>query len=299
MKIALFHNPSAGERALDGNQLIRLFAAAQHDVLYVPTEQKGWESVFRNPLDQAVIAGGDGTVSRVAPWLAARKIPFCILPLGTANNCAKTLGQTHPVEVVVANLHSAAVRKVDLGLVTMPSEQQVFIESVGIGLLAQLMTEMREREKKKNSRSRLTPNQRLSDAVKYLRALTKEYPESRCELVLDDKILTGNFLLVEVANMGLIGPNLNLIPDVDPSDGAFEVVWIDMDQRTEFRDYLRELQDGIDLEPPIHATRCHQVLFREVNAPAHVDSKVFPTTPTPTVVHNQPGALDLLVISKQ
>src|ERR1700749_341608 len=241
MKIALFHNPGAGERALDGNQLIRLFAEAGHDVLYVPTQQKGWESAFRNPIDRAVIAGGDGTVSRLAPWLAARKIPFCILPLGTgtANNCAKTLGQTHPAEVIVANLHSAAVRKVDLGMVTMPSGQQVFIESVGIGLLAQLMTEMRAREKKKNSRSRLTPTQRLSDALKYLRALAKEYPESMCELVLDDKILTGNFLLVEVANMGLIGPNLNLIPDVDPSDGAFEVVWIDMDHRAEFRDYLR------------------------------------------------------------
>jgi diacylglycerol kinase (ATP) len=299
MKLALFHNPEAGERALDGNQLIRLFAEAGHDVLYVPTQQKGWESVFRNPIDRAVIAGGDGTVSRLAPWLAARDIPFCILPLGTANNCAKTLGQTDPVEIVVANLHSAAIRKVDLGTVTMPLGQEIFIESVGIGLLAQLMIEMRKRERKKNSRSRLTPTQRLSDAVKYLRAFTKEYPESMCELMLDDKILTGNFLLVEVANMGLIGPNLNLIPDVDPSDGAFEVVWIDMDQRTEFRDYLRELQDGIDLEPPIHSTRCHQVLFREVDAPTHVDSKVFPTTPTPTVVHNQPGALNLLVISEK
>ena len=297
MKIALFHNPGAGERALDGNQLIRLFAEAGHDVLYVPIQHRGWESVFRNRIDRAVIAGGDGTVSRLAPWLAARDIPFCILPLGTANNCAKTLGQTDPIEIVVANLHSAAIRKVDLGTVTMPRGQQVFIESVGIGLLAQLMIEMRKREKKKNSRSRLTPNERLFGAVKYLRTLTKEYPESMCELVLDDRVLAGNFLLVEVANMGLIGPNLNLIPNVDPSDGAFEVVWIGMDQRTEFRDYLRELQNGITQKPPIQTTRCRQILFRGVDAPTHVDSKVFPTTPIPTVVHNQPGALDLLVRS--
>jgi diacylglycerol kinase (ATP) len=255
MKIALFHNAGAGDRAFDGNQLIRLFAEAGHDVLYVPTHQKGWELGFRNPIDRAVIAGGDGTVSRLAPWLAARHIPFCILPLGTANNCAKTLGQTHPVEVVIANLHSAAIRKVDLGMVTMPLGQQVFIESVGIGLLAQLMVEMRKREKRKNSRSLLTPTERLSDALKCLRSLAKEYPESVCELVLDDKILTGNFLLVEVANMGLIGPNLNLIPNVDPSDGVFEVVWVNLDQRKEFRDYLKHLKDGVELEPPIHTAR--------------------------------------------
>jgi len=297
MKIALFHNAGAGDRRFDGNQLIRLFAEAGYDVLYVPIQQKGWELGFRNPIDRAVIAGGDGTVSRLAPWLAARSIPFCILPLGTANNCAKTLGQTHPLELVIANLRSASTRKVDLGMVTTPVGQQVFIESVGIGLLAELMVEMRKREKRKNSRSHLTPTERLSDALKCLRSLAKEYPESVCELVLDDKILTGNFLLIEVANMGLIGPNLNLIPNVDPSDGVFEVVWINLDQRAEFRDYLKSLQDGVELEPPIHTARCRQILIREVDAPTHVDSKVFAPMATPTVVHNQPGALDLLVIS--
>ncbi|MBV8214879.1 MAG: hypothetical protein JOZ08_16860 [Verrucomicrobia bacterium] len=299
MKIALFHNPGAGERALDGNQLIRLFAEAGHDVLYVPIQHGGWESVFRNRIDRAVVAGGDGTVSRLAPWLAARDIPFCILPLGTANNCAKTLGQTDPVEVVVANLHSASIRKVDLGTVTMPIGQLVFIESVGIGLLAQLMIEMRKREKKKNSRSRLTRTERLTGAVKHLRSLAKQYPESTCELELDDKILTGKFLLVEVANMGLIGPNLNLIPNVDPSDGAFEVVWIGANQRAEFRDYLRELQNGYEPKPPIQTTRCRQILLRQVDAPTHVDSEVFATMTTPIVVHNQTGALDLLVIGEK
>jgi hypothetical protein len=37
MKIALFHNPGAGERAPDGSQLIRHFAEAGYDVIYVPT----------------------------------------------------------------------------------------------------------------------------------------------------------------------------------------------------------------------------------------------------------------------
>jgi len=92
---------------------------------------------------------------------------------------------------------------------------------------------------------------------------------------------------------------LNLIPNVDPSDGVFEVVWVGLDQRTEFRDYLRHLQDGVELEPPIHTARCHQILFREVDTPTHVDSKVFAPMATPAVVHNQPGALDLLVSSKQ
>src|SRR6201993_526260 len=195
MKIALFHNPGAGSGRAGRGRLIRQFAVAGYEVLYVPANEKGWEAAFRWPIERAVIAGGDGTVGRLAPWLAARNIPFCILPLGTANNCAKTLDQTHPVEVIVANLHSASLRKVDLGSIITPLGQQVFIESVGIGLLAQLMGEMRAREKKKNTRNRLTPVERLSDAIKYLRSLTKDYPESMCELVMDDTVLSGKFLL--------------------------------------------------------------------------------------------------------
>jgi len=298
MKIALFHNPSAGDRSLDGSQLIRHFVEAGYDVTYVATNQKGWESAFKQPIDRAVIAGGDGTVSRLAPWLAATKIPFCILPLGTANNCAKTLGQTNPIEVVVAKLKSAEIKKVDLGMVTTPLGHQVFIESVGIGLLAQFMGEMRMREKKKNSRDRLTPEERLVRALKYLRSLAKDYLEFRCELLLDDQVVSGHVLFLEVANMGLIGPNLNLTPNVDPYDGAFEVVWVGTDQRKEWRDYLKHLQDGVELTPPIHATRCSQVLFRDVDTATHVDSKVFVTMATPAVVRIHPGALDLLAIGE-
>ena len=296
MKVALFHNPDAGERALDGSQLIRQFAGSGYDVLYVPTNQKGWEAAFRDSIDRAVIAGGDGTVSRLAPWLAARNIPFCILPLGTANNCAKTLGQTDDIEILIEHLGSAQTKKLDLGVVTTPRGCRVFIESIGIGLLAQLMSEMHLRERKKNSRNRLTPAERLSEAVKYLGLLAKEYPESPCELLLDDEPVTGNFLLLEAANMSLIGPNLNLIPNVDPSDGGFEVVWIGTEQRKEWRDYLKHLQDGVELTPPTRSTRCRQILFRQVDAPAHIDGKVFLTMSTPTVVRIQPGALDLLVI---
>src|SRR5258708_13217356 len=297
MKIALFHNPGAGDRSLDGSQLIRYFAEAGYDVIYVPTDQKAWESAFRNPIDRAVIVGGDGDVSRLAPWIAGTKIPFCILPLGTANNCARPLGQTHHIEVLVAKLHSASIKKVEFGVDTTPLGQQVFIESVGIGLLAQFMGEMRMREKKKNSRNRLTPEERLARALKYLRSLAKDYPEFRCELVLDDQLVSGHVLFLEVANMGLIGPNLNLIPNVNPYDDAFEVVWVGTDQRKEWRDYLKHLQTDPEIQPPIHMTRCSQILFRDVDAAAHIDSKVFVTMATPTVVRNQPEALNLLVIS--
>ena len=89
MKIALVRNPRAGNAMLEPNELRRRFENAGFDVLYVSTKEKNWEKTLDKQFDRIVIAGGDGTLSLLAPLLARRTIPFCILPLGTANNCAK------------------------------------------------------------------------------------------------------------------------------------------------------------------------------------------------------------------
>src|SRR5436309_14027177 len=85
MKIALLHNPSAGNSMLKATELVRRLENARYEISYASTEEEGWEKALSVPVDRVVIAGGDGTVSRVCPWLAGRHIPFCILPLGTAN----------------------------------------------------------------------------------------------------------------------------------------------------------------------------------------------------------------------
>ena len=101
MKIALFHNPNAGSAELNASKLMRLFESTGYDVSYTSIKENGWEQVFAEAFDRIVIAAGDGTISRLAPWLAARETPFCILPLGTANNCARSLGQMNSVEDVI------------------------------------------------------------------------------------------------------------------------------------------------------------------------------------------------------
>jgi len=68
--------------------------------------------------EEAVIGGGDGTVNAALPTLLKSGRPFGILPLGTANDFARTLGvpfdlaaaarviaqgRTHPIDVGTAN----------------------------------------------------------------------------------------------------------------------------------------------------------------------------------------------------
>jgi hypothetical protein len=55
---------------------------------------------------------------------------------------------------------------------------------------------------------RLKPASRPDKKARYWRCRQPEFPEATCDLLLDDQRLAGNLLLFEVANMGLIGPNL-------------------------------------------------------------------------------------------
>src|ERR1700751_6226138 len=162
MKIALFHNPGAGTAILKGRKLVRQLESAGPEVLYVSIKGKDWERSFREPVERAIIAGGDGTVSRLVPWLAGRNIPFCILPLGTANNCARSLAQMHTVESIIAGLRSARIRQLDLGIETSSAGHRISIEALGIGLLAEFMLEMRTSAKKRKSRFRPSPEERLA-----------------------------------------------------------------------------------------------------------------------------------------
>ena len=279
---------------LKGSKLTRQFQKAGYDVLYTSIMESDWEEAFTEPVDRIVVAGGDGTISRVAQWLAGRKTPFCILPLGTANNCARSLGQMNTVESIISGLRSEQIKQVDVGVVVSSAGQSTFVESVGIGFLAEAMSSMRALEKKKNSRIRLTPDERLDQALKHLRRMAKNYRQIECELLLDDQTVVGRLLLLEIANMAFIGPNLQLLPGPDPSDGWFDVVWMEGEQQNEWRKCLKLCGKGEPVTAPANFRRCKRISIRYLDAPVHVDGKVYLTMATPISIRLECGALRLI-----
>ncbi len=85
--------------------------------------------------DLLVAGGGDGTVSTAARLLAHRDVALGLLPLGTTNNFARTVGVPLHLGDAVAVLAGGKVIDVDLGLAgDMP-----FTNHVGVGLSADVM----------------------------------------------------------------------------------------------------------------------------------------------------------------
>ena len=294
MKIALLHNPDAGAGELTVEEMTLLFQAAGHEVLAASTKEEHWEQVLGESIERVVIAGGDGTVSLVAAHLAGRHLPFCILPLGTANNVARSLAQVQPARDLVSHFDTARLKKLDLGFARSWSNQWPFIEAVGFGLVVELMGRMAGAKEDEEAPPEERPNEKVVRALGNLESLSEGYPGTVCEVLIDDEILSGRFLLLEVMNINFIGPNLQLAPAADPSDGWLDLVCIRDDARKAWRTYVSQLKQGGQIAAPFEARRCRHVEFRGVSTPLHVDSEVLRPAATPIRIGLEPAALDFL-----
>ncbi len=72
---------------------------------------------LRDQIGSVILGGGDGTMNAAASALRDTGLPLGVLPLGTANDLARTLGIPHEPEGAAAVILSGRIRKLDLGSV--------------------------------------------------------------------------------------------------------------------------------------------------------------------------------------
>jgi YegS/Rv2252/BmrU family lipid kinase len=89
--------------------------------------------VARNP-KLLIVGSGDGTVSDVVDELANTEIELGIIPLGTTNNFARSLGVPLSIDGAVKHLVHSKPKKVDLGLIN----DDYFANVAGIGISAEV-----------------------------------------------------------------------------------------------------------------------------------------------------------------
>src|SRR5690349_16136093 len=143
MRVTLLHNESAGDDDQPTGQRLReLIAGAGHEVAYRSASNEDLARTLSEPADVIAVAGGDGTIGRVAKRLAGTAIPLAVLPMGTANNISHTLGiAERPLEQLIAGWNRAKIRRLDVGLARGPWGNRRFIEGLGVGVFAWTMPE--------------------------------------------------------------------------------------------------------------------------------------------------------------
>jgi diacylglycerol kinase (ATP) len=92
----------------------------------------------RGALDRIVVGGGDGTLNALADALVEMRVPVGVLPLGTANDLARTLGLPSDLAAAVAVIARGRTRQIDLGCVN----GKHFFNVASLGLSTQVAREL-------------------------------------------------------------------------------------------------------------------------------------------------------------
>ena len=85
-----------------------------------------------------VVCGGDGTISAVARILAGTNATLGIIPIGTQNNTALSLGIPSDIPSAIAILRAGQRIKVDVGMASCGGINTPFLEVCSVGLISSL-----------------------------------------------------------------------------------------------------------------------------------------------------------------
>lgn len=292
MKAALFYNAAAG----DGVTLYEIRATltrAGHELVRVVDRQSDPTSLVDGEVELVVAAGGDGTVSEAARVVAGHGVPLAVLPIGTANNIALSLGIRGSIDDIVDGWKWSTRRPLDLGRTRIASVEQTFLEAAGGGLIPAGIAAHEARP----GADRAPAGSKLPEAIRaYRNALGRLQPR-RCSLVLDSAPTTEDLLLVEVLNTRAVGPHLEL-GEANPSDGRLSVVVAAEAHRGAIDEYLRVLGESGAGQLSLTARLAREVEIRGWDC-IHIDDRLIDVPAGESMlVRIEPAALEVLSPSR-
>jgi diacylglycerol kinase (ATP) len=179
-----------------------------------------------------VVCGGDGTLGAAACALANSRAVLAVIPTGTQNNIALSLGIPFDLPAAAALLTSGQPQSIDLGIVSTGSEQRFFIEVCSLGLISALFSPADEIQ-----------HGNLAGIGDFLSRLVST-PGAQLHLQLDDDQeirATGHTVLV--SNMPYFGLHFKIAPDASCRDGLLDVMLFNDMTRLDLLDYAIPLMD--------------------------------------------------------
>lgn len=188
-----------------------------------------------------IVAAGDGTIEDIVPVLVGGKTALGIIPIGTMNNIARSLGVPLDLEQASALLGMGLTRHVDVGRVTRHDRLHpfYFLESAGVGLSA-LAAPLGQAVEK--GRWEL-----FAEALGKLFAFKGARMRVTCD---DGEALQTESQVVTVSNAPLFGKNMLIAPDAKADDGLLEVALYDGMGKVELERHFLAISEGRRVDDP-------------------------------------------------
>jgi diacylglycerol kinase family enzyme len=268
MRAILVHNPSAGSEVHNKNSMLAAFKLADIDVLYVSTKEDNVKAALKKDADLVVVAGGDGTVARVLTSMPDRSVPVGILPLGSANNIARSLGIAGTPQELVESWRTEHTCRLDIVAVKEGRDTSLFLEGFGVGLLPDFF----KRTAKKNENGKIRGAESLLQGRAELRRVLKSAKPIDIEIRVDDQAFGREVFGVEVLNTAYTGPGLPLAAAADSGDGLLDVICFEVSQRGAMLDWIDVPSRG---RPPAKARQGAKIELKWQGEASRIDDDLF------------------------
>jgi diacylglycerol kinase family enzyme len=152
VRLLLIVNTSASSVTARARVVIQKSLAADHEVTVAETSRRGHatrlaQGAVAKGTDAVVVLGGDGTLNEAANGLAGTSCALGILPGGSTNVFARTIGMTNdPIEATGELLGAlgsgpGGIRTISVGFVN----GRVFLFHVGVGFDAAVVAQVERR----------------------------------------------------------------------------------------------------------------------------------------------------------
>lgn len=208
-----------------------------------------------------VIAGGDGTFHHAAQLLAGSGAELALIPLGSANNIASSLGIPEGPPDAVALAVGGVSKPIDIG----KCGRDIFIEAAGIGFHATAMGRYGMKQKKSLVRAAYSLVKTMSELQPFQVLINADGRKFKRRIYQ----LTAN-------NLPMYGTNFKLAPAALPDDGFLDVTLIPMIEPAFILPLVAAARAGlVNNIPRVETFRCRSLsITAEKPIPVHLDAQV-------------------------
>lgn len=248
--------------------------------------EHGRRAIAEGSIDALAVSGGDGMMHLGINLCAGTNVPLAVMPCGTGNDAAMTLGipigKPHEAaKVAVEGL--AAPRTVDLGLGLTANRRFYFFNSASAGFDA-IVNRRANRWKYPKGPSRYTL------AMLY-ELLTFDSLQYRAKIDGKSRDLDG--MLCAVANGPSYGGGMLVAPNASVEDGKLDLFIVHKISKAELVKVFPKVFTGAHIShPAVEIIRCEEVTLLSEGVPVYADGE--PVGMLPMTVSVAPRALKVL-----
>lgn len=237
---------------------------------------------YKNHVDLVIVGGGDGTLNAVVDALVETQLPLGILPLGTANDLARTLGITNSLPEACKTIVAGELRRIDLGWVN----GKHFFNVASLGLSVKITQKLTKEFKRRWGI--------LAYAATALQVIWESRPFS-AEIRVQDRCYRVKTVQIAVGNGRYYGGGMAVVHDAKIDDQRLDLYSLEIRHWWEIIPLLPAMKKGRHIHRPNVRALHGQEMEVSTRKPRPINTDGEITTYTPAKFRVIPKAVAVFV----